>query len=129
MTTSIHHEIDFAAPPDRVYMVLTNAADFKVITNAPAEIDAVAGGRFSLFGGMIDGFNLELVPDQRLVQAWRAENWAPGMFSIVRFDFAPLGSGTRMEFTHTGIDEEMHEHLDAGWHKMYWEPIRKYLAG
>ncbi|MDQ2989180.1 MAG: SRPBCC domain-containing protein [Pseudomonadota bacterium] len=128
MFTAVHQEIDFAAPPERVYAALTNADQFKAMTNAPAELDAKAGGAISLFGGMITGFNLEVVPNQRLVQAWRAGNWAPGMFSIARFELTPSGAGTRLVFDHSGITEDMREHLEAGWHKMYWEPLAKMLA-
>lgn len=128
MFTSLHQEVDFAAPPERVYAVLTNAEQFKAMTNAPAEIDATAGGAVSLFGGMITGNNLEMVPNQRLVQAWRAGNWAPGMYSIARFELTPSGAGTKLVFDHSGITDDMREHLDAGWHKMYWEPLAKLLA-
>ena len=30
--------------------------------------------------------------------------------------------------THSGITEDMREHLEAGWHKIYWEPLAKLLA-
>ena len=128
MFTAVHQEIDFAAPPERVYAALTNADQFTAMTNAPAELDAKAGGTFSLFGGMITGTNLELVPNQRLVQAWRAGNWPQGMYSIARFELAPSGAGTKLVFDHSGITEDMREHLEAGWHKMYWEPLAKMLA-
>jgi uncharacterized protein YndB with AHSA1/START domain len=128
MFTSLHQEVDFAAPPERVYAALTNAEQFKAMTNAPAEIDAKAGGAVSMFGGMITGNNLDMVPNQRLVQAWRAGNWPQGMYSIARFELTPSGAGTKLVFDHTGITEDMREHLDAGWHKMYWEPLAKLLA-
>lgn len=63
MFTAGHQEIDFAAPPERVYAALADAEQFKAMTNAPAELDARAGGAISLFGGMITGTILELVPN------------------------------------------------------------------
>lgn len=128
MFTSLHQEIEFAAPPEKVYSTLTDAAQFQSMTGAPAEIDARAGGALSLFGGMITGHILELVPNQRMVQAWRAGNWPAGMFSIARFDFTPSGAGTKLVFDHSGIGEDMKPHLEAGWHKMYWEPLAKALG-
>ncbi len=128
MFTSLHQEVDFAAPPEKVYATLTSAERFKAMTNAPAEIDATEGGAISLFGGMITGRNLELVPNQRLVQAWRAGNWPAGMYPIARFELAPSGAGTKLVFDHSGICEDMKEHLEGGWHKMYWEPLAKSLA-
>jgi len=35
---------------------------------------------------------------------------------------------TRVALDHSGFPEEMHEHLGAGWHRMYWEPLKKLLA-
>jgi activator of HSP90 ATPase len=43
------------------------------------------GGTFTLFGGYVTGRNLEMLPDERLVQAWRAGSWKPGAFSIAAF--------------------------------------------
>ena len=36
------------------------------------------GGAFSIFGDYIIGWQLELVPNQRIVQAWRETSWDPG---------------------------------------------------
>lgn len=44
------------------------------MTSAPAEIDANAGGAISLLGRMIAGHNIEMVPNQRQVRAWRGGN-------------------------------------------------------
>ena len=128
MFTSLHQEVDFAASPERVYVALTSQEQFQAMTNAPAELDARVGGAFALFGGIITGYNLEMVPNQRLVQAWRVGNWPEGMYSIVRFDLSPAGAGAKLLFDHSGITEDMLGHLDGGWHKMYWQPLAKSLA-
>ena len=98
------------------------------MTGAPAEIEAKDGGRFSCFGGMIIGRNVELVPGQRVVQAWRAGNWEPGVYSMARFELKPEGQGTRLVFDHTGYPAGNGEHLAAGWEANYWGPLRKSLA-
>ena len=48
-----------------------------------------AGGAFTTFGKLIEGRNIELVPNQRIVQAWRPASWEPGLYSIVRFELKP----------------------------------------
>lgn len=126
---SIHQEIVLKASPARVYEALTDARQFSAFTGgAPAEISAKAGGAFSCFGGRIVGQNVELVPDRRLVQAWRAGNWDEGVYSIARFELEPQGSGTRLVFDHAGFPEQQRAHLEGGWRAMYWEPLQKYLA-
>jgi activator of HSP90 ATPase len=126
---AIHQEIAIKASPKRVYDALTNAKQFSEMTGgAPAAINAAPGGAFSCFGGMIVGHNLELVPNQRLVQAWRAGNWEAGVFSIARFELQADGANTKLIFDHSSIPADQSENLEGGWHKMYWEPLQKYLS-
>lgn len=132
MSDRIHQEIEIAAPPAAVYEALTTAARFTAMTGAPADIDGTAGGAFACFGGMIAGRNVELIPGERVVQAWRVKVWEPGVYSIARFTLQPVGSGdsitTRVVLDHSGFPDGQAEHLGAGWHANYWEPLRKLLA-
>jgi activator of HSP90 ATPase len=129
MSTTIHQEIIFKASPNRVYEALTNADHFsKLAGGSPTEISSEVGGSFSCFGGMIVGRNIELVPNKRIVQAWRVANWEDGVYSIVRYEFKEQGSETLLVFDHTGIIEGQSEHLESGWNDNYWKNIEKYLA-
>jgi uncharacterized protein YndB with AHSA1/START domain len=129
MSASIHQEVVIKASPGRVYEALTDSRRFSEFTGgSPADISGEVGGHFSCVGGMIVGRQLELMPGRRIVQAWRAGNWDEGVFSIVRFELKSQGSDTRIVFDHTGYPEAHREHLDGGWHKMYWEPLKKYLG-
>lgn len=129
MPNAIHQEVQFKASPQRVYEALLTSAQFtKWSGGAPASIANEPGGTFSCFGGMITGRNVELKSGHRIVQAWRAGNWPDGVYSIARFEIEPDGPGTRMIFDHTGFPEDMRAHLEAGWPKMYWEPLKAHLA-
>jgi len=138
---AIHHEPVFKASRKRVYEALTDAKQFdKVIqlsaavksgmvkVTGPAEISREAGGTFSLYGGHISGRHVELVPNERIVQAWRAGSWEPGAYSIVRFVLVEQGAETKIVFDHTGFPTGLAEHLAEGWHGNYWEPLAKFLA-
>lgn len=128
-TNSIHQEVAFQASPASVYDALIRSDQFSKATGgAPTEISPAEGGAFSCFGGMIVGRNVELVPNKRIVQAWRAANWEEGRFSIVRFELTEQGSGTLLVFDQIGFPEGQGEHLAAGWHANYWGPIEKLLA-
>ncbi len=129
MNHRIHQEIVFDATPARIYGVLTNAGEFSEMTGgAPTEFDAKAGGAFSIFDGTIFGINIECVLDERLVQAWRVDDWEPGVFSIVRFDLEAEKTGTRVALEHTGFPEDQRDDLDEGWRLYYWEPLRTMLS-
>jgi activator of HSP90 ATPase len=124
---TIHQEVDFTASPQRVYEALLDAKQFTAFSGRPAEINREAGGAFSLFGGHIIGRNVELVPNQRIVQAWRVVTWPEGVYSIARFDLKARGSGTRLVFDHIGFPEGLHDHLADGWQSNYWALLKKYF--
>lgn len=126
--TSLHQEIEFKATPQRIYEVLVDSKQFAAFTGMPAEIDSKAGGAFSMFGGLIVGRNLELVSNQRIVQAWRPTHWDPGIYSIVRFELKAQGSQTMIVLDHTGFPEGEFDNLNSGWPMRYWEPLKKFLA-
>jgi activator of HSP90 ATPase len=127
---SIHQEITINADPRSVYEVLTNANKFSQMTGGrSAEISPEAGGAVSLFGGAISARNVELVPDTRVVQAWRSNDWPEGVYSVVRFELAASGDKTRLTFDQAGHPDAAAEMLQGGWHQMYWEPMNAMLAG
>jgi uncharacterized protein YndB with AHSA1/START domain len=137
---AIHQEVVFKASRKRVYEALTDTKQFdKVIQlsgvmksmppgGKPTEISPEVGGAFALFGGYITGRHIELVPNERIVQAWRTGSWKPGVYSIAKFAFAEQGSGTKLVFDHTGFPEGEGQHLAAGWKANYWEPLEKSPA-
>jgi uncharacterized protein YndB with AHSA1/START domain len=138
---SIHLETVFKATRKRVYEALTNAKQFHKVTQlsaavqsgmapgtAPTEIANTPGGAFSFFGGYISGRNIELVPSERIIQAWRAGSWPPGIYSIAKFDLVEQGSDTKLLFDHTGFPKGDAEHLVEGWKTNYWAPLSKFLA-
>src|SRR5437762_11950304 len=104
---SIHQEAVFKAGRKRVYEVLIDTNQFdKVIQlsgamqsmrlgDKPTEISRELGGAFTLFGGYITGRHVELVSNERIVQAWRVGSWEPGVYSIAKFEFTEQGSGTK----------------------------------
>lgn len=123
----IHQEIDLNASPQKVYEALLDAKQFAEFSGRAAEIDREVGGAFSLFKGHIIGRNLELVPNQRIVQGWRVVTWPEGAYSIARFDLKPQGSGTHVVFDHIGFPEGLHDHLAQGWEENYWSLLKKYF--
>lgn len=126
--SNIHQEIKLSAAPSRVYRSLVDSSAFAELTGAPASGDAAEGAAFSAFGGHITGRHVELVPNQRIVQAWRAKAWPEGLYSIARFELHADGQGTKLVFDHDGFPEEMKEHLASGWQANYWEKLAKQPA-
>jgi activator of HSP90 ATPase len=127
--TSLHQEVDIKATPQRIYQTLLSSKDFAAFTGAPAEIDPKPGGAFSLFGGQVVGRNIELVPNQRIVQAWRVvADFPDGVYTMVKFELKPRDSQTSVILDQTGFAEGDFDHLSVGWHSHYWEPLKIFLA-
>ncbi len=130
---SLHQESLIVARPQQVFEVLTSGGLFSAATGQPAEITDREGDCFSLFGGRVEGRQIELVPGQRVVQAWRFGSahpsaWEPGVYSTVRFTLEPTGQGTRLVIDHSGIPAEWTEHLSQGYPSFYQDPIAKFFA-
>jgi uncharacterized protein YndB with AHSA1/START domain len=138
---SIHQTVAFKASRRRVYEVLTDPRQFDHVVQLsdamktrmppgapPTQISSVVGGPFSMFGGLIVGRHLDLVPNERIVQAWRPVYWKPGVYSIVKFELGDSGSGTELVLDHRGFPDGDGQTLLDGWNANYWEPLAKYLA-
>lgn len=130
---SIHQEVAFKASRKRVYEALTQEKQFSRVTDfimkgASTQISPDVGGAFSMFGGVILGRHVELVPYERIVQAWREKDWSPGLYSIVRFQLNEQGAETKLVFGHTGFPAGASASLAPGWWSHYWEPLEKYLG-
>ena len=49
------------------------------------------------------------------------------------FELQPQDSQTQLIMDHSAFPEGLRAHLngeqtDGGWHRQYWEPLKKYLA-
>lgn len=121
--SNIHQEVTFRAAPSLVYQALVDAKKFSELTGVPATGDSTEGAAFSAFGGHITGRHVELVPNKRVVQAWRPKAWPDGVYSLVRFELTADGQGTKLVFDHDGFPEDMKEHLSKGWETNYWAKL------
>ncbi len=125
--TSLHQEIVLKSSLTRIYSVLLDSKQFAAFSHEPADIHSEAGGAFSMFGARILGRNVELVPNQRIVQAWRSAGWAPGVYSIVRFEFKEQGAQTLVVLDHSGFPEGQYDNLYSGWKSHYWDPLQLFF--
>jgi len=128
LMTYLHQEIEIKASRQRIYEALLDSKQFATFTGMAAEIDRGVGGGFSIFGGLITGRNVELVGNQRIVQAWRPADWEAGIYTLVRFELKDWASQTKLILDHTGFPEGNFRHLDSGWYLRYWEPLKRFLA-
>ena len=125
--TSIHQEIAVKASVERIYRALLDPKQFAAFSGMPADIGVKEGDAFSMFAGVIVGRNVELVPNRRIVQAWRSSHWPQGSYSIVKFELLPQDAGAMVVLDHRGFPDGQYDNLFSGWNEHYWEPLRKFI--
>ena len=138
---AIRQEVLLDAGRHRVYQALTTAERFDKVVRLsaaaafatmpdapPTQIAPIEGGAFALFGGYVTGQQVELVPDERIVQVWRARSWEPGAYSVARFVLKDEGTKTRLVLDHKGFPDDQATHLADGWQVNYWQPLAQYLS-
>jgi activator of HSP90 ATPase len=127
MPKTIRQTATFKASPRAVYEALLDSRKHAAFTGMPARIDRRPGGRFTAYGGYLEGVTVELVPNRKIVQFWRSRNWPRYHYSTVTFALAPVRGGTRLRFTQEGVPNNDYSAKRSGWISSYWEKIKKFL--
>ena len=126
-TKNIRQTAVFRASPHLVYEALMDAKLHAQFTGGKAVISRKVGGKFSVFDGYAEGVNLELVPDVKIVQSWRAGDWPAGHYSRAAFSLQKIEGGTKLTFSQIGVPEEQYEDVKQGWRDYYWTPMKEML--
>jgi activator of HSP90 ATPase len=124
-TKTIRQSVIFKASPHEVFEAIMDSSKHAKFTGAQVIMSRKVGGKFSVYDGDIEGTNLELVPDQKIVQSWRYSDWPEGQYSKVTFSLKEVAMGTRLIFTQTGVPDEHYEDIAQGWRDYYWEPMKE----
>ncbi len=127
MSRVITQTVIFKASPHQVYEALMDSKKHAAFTGGTVRISREAGGEIMAYDDYITGKNIELVADEKIVQAWRAVDWPEGYFSTVTFLLAPIPEGTRLDFTHADVPEGTEAEFEQGWIDNYWEPMKAFL--
>ena len=124
-TKIIRQSVTFKVSPHDVYEAIMDSKKHADFTGSVVKMSRKVGGKFSVYGGDIQGVNLELVPDQKIVQSWRYSDWPEGHYSKSTFSLEEVQGGTRLTFTQTGVPDEFHEDISQGWRDYYWTPMKE----
>jgi len=125
---NIRQSVTLRASSHDVYEALMDSRKHSQLTGGKASISREVGGKFSAFDGYCEGTNLQLVPDKKIVQSWRSNDWPAGHYSKVTFSFKEVKDGTHLTFTQTGVPEEQCEDIAQGWRDYYWAPMKEMLG-
>ena len=127
MGKTIRQTVIFKASPHELYEALMDEKKHSELTGGGARIRRRVGGGFKIYDGEIEGKNLELVPDKKIVQSWRYNDWPDGHYSTATFTFDETEKGTRLVFIQTDVPEDKFEDIKQGWKDYYWKPMKEML--
>jgi activator of HSP90 ATPase len=127
-TKTIHQEIEFDASPHDIYELIMDSEKHAAFSGAPAEISKEVEGKFSCYGDYINGENVELIQDKKIIQIWQGKDFPKGHFSKVTFDFEEKDGKTLLHFTHEDVPAQLAEHIEKGWTDHYWDKMKSYLS-
>lgn len=96
-------------------------------TNGEAKIARTIGGAFTTFDGWATGKTLELVPDKKIVQEWRASDWPENSLSTITLELSPVAEGTVVQFTQINVPSSFAKSIAKGWKEFYWEPLQDFF--
>jgi len=114
------------APPEELYLALTNPATIQLWTGDPAEMSTEPGSEFSLWEGNIVGKNLEFEPNKKIVQEWYFGEQEPP--SIVTIKLHAHKQGTSAELLHTNIPDEVYDEMVTGWNENYFGLLEEFYS-
>jgi activator of HSP90 ATPase len=128
-TKSIKQTVTFNATPEQLYNLIMDEKKHAAFTGAKATISIEPNGRFSVFDGYCQGYNIKLVKGKRIVQAWHfaEDGWPDDHYSICNFELEKTGTKAKLRFLQTDVPEHKVETLKDGWREFYWDAIKKYL--
>ena len=126
---NLDQEVIIKTSPHELYEAFMDSKMHSKFTESKAKVSRDVGGNFSIFEGEINGKNVELIQDKKIVQTWRGEdeNWPKGYYSTITLIFEPKDDGTLIKFTHTDIPEGCYESVKEGWDEYYWQPLKEML--
>lgn len=124
------------APPDEVYIALTNPLTIQLWTGEKAEMSTEPGSEFSMFDGSIVGKNIAFEEGRKIVQQWYFGDQPENSIVTITLHpkhqgtFVPKTSvpGTSVELKHTNIPDEDYEHITEGWNESIFIPLRDFYA-
>jgi activator of HSP90 ATPase len=128
MSKQIKQTVRFEASPKTIYQMLLDSKKHSAFTGEKAKIDPKVGGKFQVYGGYIDGVNVELIPGKLIVQSWRCATFPKNTHSLISFELKKSKKGTELVFTHTGVPSDQAARLNKGWKNSYWDKMKKSLG-
>lgn len=111
-----------------LFQAMLDESRVKAYTQSDCKIDSKVGGQFSLFSGNITGTFKELIPGERIEQAWRMKHWPDNVYSHVSLKIEQLDDECKITLAQDGIPAPDYESVKTGWRSHQWERMKAILG-
>ncbi|MES0342202.1 MAG: SRPBCC domain-containing protein [Candidatus Humimicrobiaceae bacterium] len=113
--------------PHMVFETLMDSEKHSELTGSNANISRETGGSFEVWDGYIEGNNIDIVPDKKIVQNWLGEEecWPKGHYSVITIELEEVKDGTRLDFTQEDMPADCYDNFYKGWYDNYWNPMQE----
>lgn len=116
------------ASPETVYAAWLNSESHTNMTGGEATVSDQVGGEFSAWDGYIEGKNLALEPNKRIMQSWRTYEFEEtDDDSHLEILLKETNGQTELTLIHTNVPEDG-EHYIAGWEQHYFQPMKDFFG-
>ncbi|ALM07099.1 hypothetical protein SB49_04265 [Sediminicola sp. YIK13] len=111
-----------------IYNAWISSEGHTKMTGGKATASNKIGGSFTAWNGYIQGENLVLEQDKRIVQSWRTSQFeSHEEDSQVEVLLVEKGDSTELTLIHSKVPESG-EHYIKGWDEHYFQPMKKYFT-
>ena len=125
----IKQELMIKTTPHEIYEAFMDSKIHSKFTESKTKISRENAEVVNLNVTNINGKNVELIQDKKIVQTWRSEgeNWPKGYFSTISLTLESVDEGTLIKFEHIDVPEGAYESVKEGWNTYYWDPLKDLL--
>jgi activator of HSP90 ATPase len=118
----------FEVGPEQIYRAWLDSQEHSNMTGGEAVCSAEIGASFSCWDNYIQGKNLNLEENKRIVQSWRTDDFneddADSEFEIT---LKSKENGCVLELIHRNIPKNQPDY-EQGWKLHYFEPMENYFS-
>lgn len=128
-TESITLTATFNTTPEQLYSDWLSSEGHQQITGGAAHCSNEPGVPFTAWDGYIEGVNLELETNKRIVQSWRTSEFSTEEEdSQIEILLEATDGGVTFTLNHSNIPAGDGEKYKQGWEEHYLAPMQEYYV-
>ena len=117
----------FNTTAKKIYDTWLSSEGHTKMTGGSAIVSDIIGDKFTAWDGYIEGGNIDLEPNKRILQTWRTSQFEEDEEdSKIEVLLNEVDGKTELTLIHTNLSESG-EHYKNGWQDHYFEPMAKYF--